>query len=149
MTLEELKKKLRDSLADAKERGVTIPRDWFGSDISPDSLKDLGLKVVHTSTSPFSWIKHEKSEISLMEIEQFCHCYDILCLATKSKDDALEIVTAYQFYEGQDCLIAREVELMSLPTDGGGSNAQGIMHIDGLKDMYIKAMQCFAQEEEN
>ena len=68
MTLEELKKKLRDSLADAKERGVRIPRAWFEDDLCPDSLKELGLKVVHVSTSPYSWIKHEKGEIKLMEI---------------------------------------------------------------------------------
>jgi len=118
MTLEELKQKLRDSLADAKKRGLTIPRAWFEDELSPDCLKELGLKVVHTTTSPFSWIKHEKDEISLMEIEQFCHCHDILCLAVTSKDDALEIVTAYQFVEGDDGLIAREVNPIHLPTKG-------------------------------
>jgi len=120
MTLEELKKKLRDSLADAKERGVRIPRAWFEDDLCPDSLKELGLKVVHVSTSPYSWIKHEKGEIKLMEIEQFCHAHDLLCIAVKSEDDALEVVAAYQFFGDEEKFVAREINPMYLPTKEEG-----------------------------
>jgi len=118
MTLEELKKKLRDSLADAKERGVRIPRSWFWDNLESADLKEIGLKVCHSSTSPYSWIKHEKGDIRLLEVNQFCHCHDMLCIATTSKDDALEVITAYQFLEGDEGLVAHEVDLMSLPAKG-------------------------------
>lgn len=134
MTVEELKKKLRDSLGDAEERGISIPRMWFGDDLFSADLKELGLKVVHTANTPFSWIKHEKGEIKLLEIEQFCHAHDAVCIAVKSEDDALEVVTAYQFFGDEDGLIAREIDPMHLPT--GEKSTEINMHGPALFDMH-------------